>query len=102
MSVTLPRADIKIAGDFAPTRDFYRWMRDITERVGGVSGDSTTSIQGTAQEALTRLHLMRLPPVPQIDVPQLVCAVRSFLPRPEAIAPPDDSQNVLASRIFNR
>lgn len=38
-NVTLPRADIPIdsAGNFA-SRDLYRWMSDMTSRVGGTTG----------------------------------------------------------------
>lgn len=37
-TITLPRADIPIAGAFQPSGDWYRWARDITARVGGVTG----------------------------------------------------------------
>jgi hypothetical protein len=49
-TVTLPRADIAIAGDDAPSKDWYRWARDITERVGGVTGNSTTDLTLSAFE----------------------------------------------------
>jgi hypothetical protein len=50
-SVTLPRADIPIddAGNRA-SRDLYRWMRDITERVGGTLGAGTDDLSASAFE----------------------------------------------------
>lgn len=51
-TVTLPRADIAMteAVSGAPTRDWYRWARDITERVGGVTGPSTNDLSSSAFE----------------------------------------------------
>ena len=37
-TITLPRVQIPIAGTLAITPDWYRCMRDIVERVGGVQG----------------------------------------------------------------
>ena len=54
-TVTLPRSDIAAVlpasnGDLLPSRDLYRWMRDITDRVGGVSGSGTADLAVTAFE----------------------------------------------------
>lgn len=54
-TITLPRADIALveqdaSGRLLPSRDLYRWMRDITERAGGVSGPSTVDLAVSAYE----------------------------------------------------
>ena len=49
-TITLPRSDIAIAGQDPPSRDWYRWARDITERVGGVSGSGTADLAVSAFE----------------------------------------------------
>jgi hypothetical protein len=51
MSVTLPRSDIPIdsAGNIA-SRDLYRWMSDITARVGGATG-SVSDASETFEDA---------------------------------------------------
>lgn len=49
-TVTIPRADIPIAGSAPPSRDWYRWAHDITQRVGGVTGASTTELELSAFE----------------------------------------------------
>lgn len=51
-TVTLPRADIAMTETVsgAPTRDWYRWARDITERVGGVAGPSVNDLSSSAFE----------------------------------------------------
>lgn len=48
-TVTIPRADIAAVeqdanGRFIASRDLYRWMRDITARVGGVTALSLTDV----------------------------------------------------------
>lgn len=45
-TVTLPRADIPLDrdGTLFPSRDLYRWMRDITERGGGVNAPSNSEL----------------------------------------------------------
>lgn len=37
-AITLPRAQIPIAGALAISPDWYRWARDMTQRIGGVTG----------------------------------------------------------------
>ncbi len=51
-TITLPRADIAMTETVsgAPTRDWYRWARDITERVGGVVGTGTNELAASAFE----------------------------------------------------
>lgn len=53
-TITLPRADLPIAGQFQASGDWYRWARDITARVGGVTGTTSAVIEATANEALLR------------------------------------------------
>jgi hypothetical protein len=50
-NITLPRADIPIdsAGNIA-SRDLYRWMSDITDRVGGSTG-SVSDASETFEDA---------------------------------------------------
>lgn len=51
-TITLPRADIAMteASNGIPSRDWYRWARDITERVGGVTGSGTDDLAASAFE----------------------------------------------------
>lgn len=42
--VTLPRSGMPLAGSLTISREWYRWARDITERVGGVNGASTQDL----------------------------------------------------------
>lgn len=50
-TITIPRADIPLVDAAGtPTRDLYRWMRDVTQRVGGVNGASTTDLSAAAFE----------------------------------------------------
>lgn len=50
-TVTLPRADLAaVDADGKPSRDLYRWMRDVTARIGGVSGSSTNDLAESAFE----------------------------------------------------
>lgn len=44
MNVTLPRMDIPVAAGQPMQSEWYRWAFDITARVGGVSGQSTTDL----------------------------------------------------------
>lgn len=51
-TITLPRADVAMADltNGSPSRDWYRWARDITERVGGVTGAGTNDLAESAFE----------------------------------------------------
>ncbi len=51
-TITLPRSDIPLTQDSAgtPSRDWYRWARDVTARVGGVTGASTNDLAESAFE----------------------------------------------------
>ncbi len=43
--VTLPRAGVPLTrGGELVSPDFYRWMHDVTERVGGVNGAGTDDL----------------------------------------------------------
>lgn len=64
--VTLPSSRIPLTqrGDVVST-EFYRWMHDITERVGGVDGASTTDLAASQfedagiEESKAELYRMR-------------------------------------------
>jgi hypothetical protein len=111
MIVTLPRADIPIdsAGNVA-SRDLYRWMSDITSRVGGSTGTSDT---GSLQQAIAMTALRRnipAPPEPVIDLRRVVQSpVRpvndsesliASMHRTETPKPIDEAGNVIASSVF--
>lgn len=51
-TITLPRADVAMADltNGSPSRDWYRWARDITARVGGVTGVSTNDLAESSFE----------------------------------------------------
>ncbi|HOV56815.1 MAG TPA: hypothetical protein PLN91_02970 [Rhodanobacteraceae bacterium] len=52
-TITLPRSDVSMLMDLAsgmPSRDWYRWARDITARVGGVTGAGTNDLAESAFE----------------------------------------------------
>lgn len=119
-TITLPRADIPMVNGAVPSRDWYRWARDITTRVGGVSGTGSGDIEDVANEALQRSWLVPqgqqgnaaaeealarswLVPqaVPVRDVLSLM-EVRAFIHAPRNEPQPDEAQFVLAGRIFNR
>lgn len=119
-TITLPRADLPIAGQFQASGDWYRWARDITVRVGGVTGTTSAVIEATANEALSRAALDRTR-VPLKDVRQgdgitvtldaagysvaldtgyLLNAVRAYTPRQPSPKPVEFDQLINAVRAF--
>lgn len=120
-SVTLPREGIPITGNQLPSREWYRWAFDITQRVGGVSAPDLPTSTAIAQQALSRV--MTLVPaegkdvrpgdfttvltdaagyVVDINLPSIVNAVRAYT-RPDPYKPvPDDAQLIVAARVFGR
>lgn len=89
-TITLPRSDLPMAGGFPPSRDWYRWAHDITQRAGGVTGTSTTELaasqfedagiaEGHAQMFANHDELRQLPPtVPAVPIDDPVNEVASL------------------------
>ena len=57
MTLTLPRADVPIdsAGNVA-SRDLYRWMSDITARVGGATGSISDASESFDDAGIAELQ----------------------------------------------
>jgi hypothetical protein len=80
--ITIPRIDVPIAGSEKPTRDFYRWMSDVTERIGGVIAPTNNELAASDfddagveelkhESAKAFDALMQTPPVVEVRVEQL-------------------------------
>ena len=49
--VTTPRAGMAIAGDLPASKEMYRWMHDVSIRIGGIVAPTITDLSGLINNA---------------------------------------------------
>lgn len=108
-TVNKPRFDIPIAfvsvgGREVPcmtNREFVRFFEDLTKRVGGVSGTNADDVTEVANQALGLSALRQSFPQTQApDFGSLMAAVNTFQRMPQPISAIDESQTIIAGKVF--